>query len=372
MTDRGVRVAVNLVWCRPGRVGGSEEYLVRQLAGLSELDHGFEVTAFAAQGFAAAHPEIGGRLGVVSAPFPSDRRAVRIGMEHTWLAQRTKGFDLVHHGGGTVPANGSRPAVLTVHDLQYRSLPGYFSVARRSYLSLVMPRSVRRAEVVAVPSNYVRGSVVASFAVPPERVVVVPHGVEPSIGVDATPEHELRRRFGLGSSRIVVYPAITHPHKNHRFLLDLLAGPWSDDDLRLVLLGGRGAAEPDVWSAMARQRLTDRVIRPGRVSRADRDGFIAMAEALVFPSEYEGFGAPVIEAMHLGTPVIASDRASLPEVVGDAGLVLPLDIDTWSGALDEARQRRVELVRAGRDRAQRYTTVRSAEALLGAYRLALG
>ena len=84
------------------------------------------------------------------------------------------------------------------------------------------------------------------------------------------------------------------------------------------------------------------MIRPGRVSDADRDGFIAAAEALVFPSEYEGFGAPVLEAMSLGTPVVCSDRAALPEVAGDAALVRPLTVEAWATALDEvaARARR--------------------------------
>ena len=132
-----------------------------------------------------------------------------------------------------------------------------------------------------------------------------------------------------------MYPALTHPHKQHRFLLDLLAGPWSDPDLALVLLGGRGLAEDEVAATIAALELGPRVIRPGRVPEADRDGLIAGAEALVFPSEYEGFGAPVLEAMALGTPVICSDRAALPEIAGDAALVRPLELDAWKGALDE-------------------------------------
>ena len=81
------------------------------------------------------------------------------------------------------------------------------------------------------------------------------------------------------------------------------------------------------------------------MSAADRDGLLAAAEALVFPSEYEGFGAPVLEAMALGTPVICSDRTALPEVAGDAALVLPLELDAWKGALDEVAARRDELSR---------------------------
>ena len=90
------------------------------------------------------------------------------------------------------------------------------------------------------------------------------------------------------------------------------------------------------------------MIRPGRVTDADRDGFIAAAEALVFPSEYEGFGAPVLEAMSLGTPVVCSDRAALPEVAGDAALVRPLTVEAWATALDEvAAHRRARPRRAG-------------------------
>jgi glycosyltransferase involved in cell wall biosynthesis len=92
-----------------------------------------------------------------------------------------------------------------------------------------------------------------------------------------------------------------------------------------------------------------------------------MADAMVFPSEYEGFGAPVIEAMKFGCPVICSDRGSLPEVVGDAGMVCPLDIDAWGRALDAVRVRREELVHSGRERARMFTAALSAADLLREY-----
>ncbi len=170
-----------------------------------------------------------------------------------------------------------------------------------------------------------RSVVVDRFAKDPERVVVVPHGVEPELGSAAPTPSDLRRDYGLGSGPVLVFPAITHPHKGHRFLLDVMARHWTDPDLRLVLLGGEGAAHAEVGRAITELGLERRVVRPGRVSNAHRDGLIAMAEALVFPSEYEGFGAPVVEAMALGTPVICSDQPALAEVVGDAGMVLPRD-----------------------------------------------
>jgi glycosyltransferase involved in cell wall biosynthesis len=203
-------------------------------------------------------------------------------------------------------------------------------------------------------------------------VVVVPHGVEPSLGADAPSAVELRHVYGLGSGPMIVYPAITHPHKNHRFLLDLMAGHWTDPELRLVMLGGRGAAEAQVQADIVRLGLERRVVRPGRVSDADRDGLVAAADALVFPSEYEGFGAPVAEAMALGTPVICADQPALAEVVGDAGLVLPLDVEAWADALDVVAARSSEMSAAGRRRVAAFTAERSGAALAGAYDLALG
>jgi glycosyltransferase involved in cell wall biosynthesis len=107
------------------------------------------------------------------------------------------------------------------------------------------------------------------------------------------------------------------------------------------------------------------------VSDADRDGLVAAADALVFPSEYEGFGAPAVEAMTLGAPVVCSDQPALADVVGDAGLVLPLDLDAWADALDVVAARSDEMREAGRRRARAFTTEQSGAALAVAYDLAV-
>jgi alpha-1,3-rhamnosyl/mannosyltransferase len=372
------RVGVNLLWCVPGKVGGSEEYLTRQLLGLHELAAAgdafagdLRLVAYALPGYAEAHPDVADAVEVVTAPVNGSSRAARIAAEHSWLAGRTRHDDLVHHGGGTVPAVGKRPVVLTVHDLQYLAYPQYFTATKLAYLRRQMPRSVRRADVVTVPSEYVRQTVVDSFGVHPERVVVVRHGLEPSIGSTPTPEHVLRDRFGLGRARVLSYVAVTYPHKRHDFLLELMATRWTDPNLKLVLAGGAGLADAAVERQIAALGLSDRVVRPGRVGPDDRDGLIQLSEALVFPSEYEGFGAPLIEAMALGTPIVASDRTAVPEVLGNAGLSLPLDVGAWAGALDEVARRRSELVGAGRRRVVQFTAARSAGDLLTAYRRAL-
>jgi glycosyltransferase involved in cell wall biosynthesis len=374
-----VHVAVNLMWCLPGEVGGSEQYLVRQLLGVTEAAAdpangcALELSVYVPPSLPAARPELADVARVVPMRFDGHRRWRRVVSESTWLRVRTGREDLVHHGGGTAPIGARRPYLLTVHDLQYRTFPEWFSATKRRYLDAMIPRSVRHAAVVAVPSEYVRGRVSAEFDVPPERVHVVPHGYEPALLAERTSESVLRERYRLGRGRVVVYPAITHPHKNHPFLVDLMRTVWADPELRLVLLGGTGAGEQALVDAMraAGSSVTDRIVRPGRVTDADRNGLLAMSTALVFPSRYEGFGAPLIEAMALGAPVICSDATCIPDVVGDAGIVRPLDAESWAGAIEEAVARKDDLVAAGRRRVESFTSRRSGEALLSAYRAVL-
>lgn len=366
-----MRAAVNLLWCIPGEVGGSEEYLVRQLLGLRIAEPEIELTLFASNDFVDAHHELCNDIETVESPDDGRRRSRRVVTEHTWLARRTREFDLVHHGGGTAPLIGSAPTVLTIHDLQYLTHPEYHSTLKLRYLTAAVPRSARRAAIVTTPSAWVQSTVVDDLGVDSRRVLVVPHGVEAELGADAPDELTLRRTYRLGSGPVIVFPAITHPHKGHEFLLEVMAASWTKPELRLVLLGGEGRADTAVSDAIVRLGLDDRVVRPGRVPRADRDGLVALADALVFPSEYEGFGAPVVEAMALGTPVIAVDQPAVIEVLGDAGLVLPKSVDAWASALDTAASRRDEFVRAGRQRADHFTAERSGLALAAAYRAAV-
>lgn len=363
-------VAINMLWCVPGQVGGSEEYFVRQLLGLHEINAPFDVTVFAPRGFRLPIPTLRSRCELwkleIAAPIE-----LRVSLENTWLASKTRKFDLVHHGGGTLPSRGNASTLLTIHDVQYLSYPQYFNAMKLRYLRNRVPSSVRRATCVATPTNYVRQSLDAAFGNVQTRSFVVRHGMEPNIGVSATDEAELRSRFHLGDARVLVFPAMTHPHKNHEFVLRLLAGPWRDDNLKLVMAGGQGLADTHVNQMIIELGLENRAIRIGRVDANDRDGLIRLAEALVFPSMYEGFGAPVVEAMALGTPVIASDCASLPEVVSDAGLVLPLEESAWADALNEVGRRRAELISRGQMRSAQFTSAKSAEDLCVAYDAAL-
>jgi glycosyltransferase involved in cell wall biosynthesis len=363
---------VNLTWCRPGRVGGSEEYLVRQLEGLASVAPDVSARLLVPPGFVVAHPQLANHFELVTNA-ATRFLGGRLITEPLAVRRALRDADVIHHAGGTMPPGvGRRHTLLTIHDVQYLRYPHYFSFARRAYLEQRVPRSVDRATAIAVPSNFVGTTLTDAFGTDPGRIVVVPHGYDPPADKALPAENALRDRYRLGSRRVLVYPAITHPHKGHRLLVDLLAGPWADPNLVLVLLGGAGAADDAVSDAVATHRLGDRVVRPGRVPASERDGLIALAEALVFPSAYEGFGAPVLEAMAIGTPVICSDQAALPEVAGDAAVVLPPTLESWADALAKVAATRDELIERGRQRAARFTSAASGTRLAAAYRLAAG
>jgi alpha-1,3-rhamnosyl/mannosyltransferase len=353
----------------PGRVGGSEEYLTRQLMGVDASE--FEIDLLCDAAVLDHHPVLTERFRTTAMPFSGGHRATRIGLEHSWLAFRARGAAVIHHGGGTVPVVGPGPILLTIHDLQYRRFPEYFSQVRHRYLDVMVPRSVARSAVVAVPTEFVRGDVIETFGVSDDRVVVVPHGVPATVRPSDEMIDVVRRRHNVADRPYVVYPAITHPHKGHRVLIDMLCE--LDDSTAVVMIGGEGAVEPELARLIASSPHRDRLVRPGRVSERDRDSLIADADALVFPSEFEGFGAPAIEAMAFDTPVVCSAAEALVEVVGEAGVVVATTAgDDWASAVAEARSRRDELVGLGRRRRELFTIDVSGRALEAAYRQAAG
>jgi alpha-1,3-rhamnosyl/mannosyltransferase len=374
------RVGVNLLWLVPGAVGGSEEYTIRCLVALAEcLTPTVEVRLFALDRLAEAHPGLLDAFETVLLPMSGQRRAVRVAAESSWLATQSRRhrLDLLHHAGGVVPLVHTVPAVLTIHDLQPLVIPENFSRVKLAYLRAMLPRSARAARLVITPGEHSARSVIDLLGVPPDRVMTVSSGIEvqPDRHPDPAEVERVRRAYGVPGPYFV-YPARTYPHKNHLMLLrafaDLLA---THPDTSLVFTGGPGLAEASTVTEIARLGLTDRVKRLGRVPRADVDALIDGATALTFPSVFEGFGIPPLEAMAQGCPVIAANATALPDVVGGAGIVLdpyrPVD---WTRSMIELLDqpaRRAELRAAGLVRAAHFDWRRSGNALEQAYRRAL-
>jgi glycosyltransferase involved in cell wall biosynthesis len=367
------RIGINLLWLLPGAAGGAEEYAIRLLRALGEVTgEGLDITLLCTRRFPAAHPDLAERFATSIAPIDGGSRVARIVAESTWLPREAAKvrLHLVHHLNNVVPWFRNRPSVLTVHDLRPVVLPETLGRAHGAYLRARSGPSVRQASVITTPSAYVRRTVIELLGADPDRVRVVS---APLFRPGAARSGSARPP---GEERSFLYPAITNPHKNHRTLLEAFAKVVAvRDDAVLVLTGSAGTAEGAVIDAIDELGLTRNVRRLGRVPAEQLEGLFREAVALVYPSTYEGFGLPLAEAMSVGCPVIASDRTALPEVLGEAGILLePHDVDGWAGAMlrllgDEGL--RTELIAAGRERVSSLSPEEAARRQVAVYRLAL-
>lgn len=367
-------VGINLLWLVPGVVGGSEESTLASLRALHELAPAdLDLRLFILEPFAAAHPDVAAAFRTTVLPLSGRSRALRVAGEVSWLALRTRHLGLVHHAGGTAPPVRGAPYVLTVHDLQPFEERATHGRLKRAYLGATVPRSVRAARRIAVPSEFVRQSLLTRLDADPQRVVVIPHGVEAD--PSPTPIEVLTDRYQL-TGPVVLYPAITYPHKNHAVLLDAFAMVAArHPEALLVLTGAAGGEEDRVRSQAERLGLTDRVRRTGRIPAADVAGLYRAAAVVAVPSRYEGFGLPAAEALVHGAPLVAASATALPEVVGEAGLLVdPDDVDGWATAISELLSSpadRLRLAKAGPVQAGRYSWTANAAALADLYRDAL-
>jgi glycosyltransferase involved in cell wall biosynthesis len=293
-----------------------------------------------ARALAAAHPE---RLGL----FYNREQGVEplAGLEHlpagtialgykpwrmlVWLGQLGRvGFDrmvanadLFHATEHLLLPLRSIPAVLTVHDLIFRHLPAHHKPLNRWYLNATMPLYCRRADHIIAVSENTRRDLVAAYGVPPERVTVILEAADPRFSPRSVEMvTAVRERYGL-PPRYLLFVGTIEPRKNLSRLLAAFEAIHADGlSDGLVVVGRPGWLYDSFFAALEASPVRDAVVLPGYVADEDLPAIYTGAQALVFPSLYEGFGLPVLEAMACGTPVVASRASSIPEVGGDAAL----------------------------------------------------
>ena len=346
-------IGISLLTLVPGVVGGSETYareLTRALSRVGELEYRVFTSTLApdaADGLPGqtvrhyrASRSIPGRLLAMTTASVSPRLRRELELE------RLEGL----HYAMTIaiPPVREPPTVVTLQDLQHELQPQFFSRAERVWRRLAYRPSVRRARFVIVPSEHVRETALERLGLEPERVRVIPYGVD----------HERFRPSTAPREPFLLYPANRWPHKNHERLFEAFALVRRErPDLRLVLTGAGHQGQ----DSLAESR--------GYVTRDELAALYAQAEALVFPSLYEGFGLPPLEAMASGCPAAVSNAAALAEVCGQAARLFdPTSPDEIAGAVLDVLADPEPYVKRGLQRAADFTWERSARAHEQVYR----
>jgi glycosyltransferase involved in cell wall biosynthesis len=263
------------------------------------------------------------------------------------------------------------PAIVTVHDLSYARAPELFSRRDRTLLRLVRG-SVRRAARVIAVSEFTRMDLCQVYGLDSGKVAAIPNGVSADFRPVEGAKERVRQRFGIDRPYVLCVGAL-QARKNVPLAIEAYAQLMgSGTECELVVAGGDRGGRLDVLDAILRTHLTGRVHLVGRVEDDELPALYSAARALVFPSLYEGFGLPALEAMACGTPVIASNTTGLAEAVGDAALTVdPRSAEELADALrrvlgDDALHSR--LVAAGHARAAEFSWARTARSTAAVYR----
>jgi glycosyltransferase involved in cell wall biosynthesis len=293
-------------------------------------------------------------------PLPS---APVIGRHLQWPARiRRLKPDAYFGPAGALPLSSVRcPTVITVHDLAIYRNPGWFPGGQPLSTRVVIPRSLARADLIIAVSNHTADDIEELFGVPASQINVVPHGVShlfrPMSGEDLA---MARARLQL-PERFILFVGTIEPRKNLTTLLDAWAMLRDRPDL--VIVGAWGWLYEPVKERM--QRLGPGVHHIAGLDPAELPAIYNLARALAHPAWYEGFGFPPLEAMACGTPVVVSDRSSLPELVGDAGMIVAADDpEAWRKALEKVigdSDLAADMKRRGILRAAQFSWPRSAD-----------
>jgi glycosyltransferase involved in cell wall biosynthesis len=284
---------------------------------------------------------------------------------------------LFHATDHLLPMLSHARSVFTLHDTAYLHFPEYYLPRNRIFLRIMIPRFLRRAERVIVVSEHTRGDAIRFYDLDPDRIHVIPEGVDERFtrDTDAETVSTIRERYGV-PDRFILHVGTIQPRKNLTTLLEAFAALHArHPDVGLVIAGANGWLFEGFFERLRRSGLEDRVTLTGQIPDEDLPGLYRSAEIFAYPSVYEGFGLPPLEAMACGVPVVCSNASSLPEVVGDAGILLdPLDVGGWVAALDGLlgdAQLRADLAARGPARARRFTWDAAAKQTLEVYRSVL-
>jgi glycosyltransferase involved in cell wall biosynthesis len=355
---------------------GAGEYQRQLLATLPDADPEVELVVYTAQG---ARLAVGGSATQHEMPWATGNRTRRI-LQGGWAWRRrwrTDRLDLLHVPFYYLPPGAPRRSVVTIYDARFLRYPETYQRARHAFLRTAVPWSLRRAGHIITISAFTKRELVDLLGLPPEKISVtlLAPRAEFARVEDGALLAQVRARYGL-PERFVLSTSTLEPRKNLARAVEAFA------ELRrrgvphsLVLAGVRHFGIGDLEQAITRHGMTDSVRVLGYVEDADMASLYSLADAFIYPSLYEGFGIPPLEAMACGTPVVASNVTSIPEVVGEAAcLVNPRDVGSIADGLASVLTdplRAAELRLAGAERVRTFSWKRTAQETAAVYQRVL-
>ncbi len=362
--NAALRLGVNTLFYLPGEVGGSETYLLETLRALSRRADPPDLVLFTN---AENHRKLGAefpRAELVASGVGATSRVARILAEQIRLPRLVKRarIDVLWSPGYTAPAVCGCPQVVSVLDMQYKRFPQDVSWLAARTMDVLYPSSARRSAAVVAISEFAKSEAVRFLGIPPEKVSVTLLAADSAFSRPDGPPPE-----AVQGAPYLLCVAHTYPHKNVAMLIRAFNRIAADLPHRLVLVGKARFGEPEVAAAL-KDSAPGRVIRFPDLRWRELIALYQAADGFVFPSLYEGFGLPVLEAMRAGVPVLTTREASIPEIGGDCGRYADgRDEAAFAAAMRElvalAPEDRARLTAAARTRAEGFTWDASAEKL---------
>jgi glycosyltransferase involved in cell wall biosynthesis len=296
---------------------------------------------------------------------------LRLPLPVQWVTGK---LDLFHSPDFVLPpVQGKIPTLLTVHDLAFIHHPNAYTPALVNYLNQAVPWSIARVSHILAVSEATRQDLIQLWQVDPAKITVLYGGVSRAFRPVAETKQlkATRRKYDLGDAPYLLSVGTIQPRKNYQLLIRAFRPIAADWPHNLVIAGGKGWLYEEMLAEVEKQGLNGRVIFTGFVDDEDLPALYTDAALFLFPSLYEGFGLPILEAMACGAPVISSNASSLTEVVGQAGRLLPPEDEAgWTAVINDlldAPVERAEMVAAGFLQARQFSWSRSGRQLLALY-----
>ena len=376
-----MRIGINTLFLIPGKVGGSEIYLRNLLRNLTMIDRENEYILFTNMENSGTFKISQDNFREVLCPIRANFRPARVLWEQFVLPFQIKKYkiEVLHSPGYTAPILTSCHSVGTIHDMNYFYYPEDFPRLTTMFLKLLVPLAARRSDKIITVSKNSKKDIVKILKVPESKICViyeagssqlpVPIAVEERVKV----REKFKERYGI-DKKFILTVSVSHPHKNLHRLIEAYEILWKKYQIayQLVIVGIKGRSQSGLVNFVKERSLGKKVIFTGWISNEDLSSLYSEAQLFVFPSLFEGFGIPVLEAMTHGTPVVSSNAASLPEVVGGAALLVdPYSVDEIAEAMHRVLTKenlRANLVKKGLKRASQFSWERTAGETLAVYK----